>query len=129
MAGVSGIRGGRAMQDTAWEALRPPAEDARLGCLRREERQIVDAVWQRLEAERRGERGDAWVLGPEDDAAIRQVIEAEVRAHNLRAAGSRDGARLLPAGSEGRIFDHLRRLGPLQPLMDDPRVEEIQING
>ena len=50
-------------------------------------------------------------------------------AYERRAATTNAAAAVDPDGVERRLFDALFGLGILQPLMDDPRVEEIIGNG
>ena len=74
--------------------------------------------------------GDGHLLAPtgDDEHTVRTIIDAEVAT--LRAARRHD--QLRPAGRRGRcqrrLFDGFWA-GILQPLMDDPRVGEIIING
>lgn len=64
---------------------------------------------------------------PEDEQRIRLVIRERVAAH--RRAAATGGRRLDDAeGIERRLFDWLLRLGPLQPLLDLPGVEEVIVN-
>jgi pilus assembly protein CpaF len=66
---------------------------------------------------------------PDDEARIRALIHEEVEAHQRRVVATNQPLLADPAGVERRIFDGLLRLGPLQPLMDDPAVEEVIVNG
>ncbi len=68
-------------------------------------------------------------LGPEQESRIRTLIHKRVEKHGRDAANSSQPHFLDPAALERRIYDSLFRLGILQPLMDDPTVEEIQCNG
>jgi pilus assembly protein CpaF len=69
------------------------------------------------------------VPGPEDEARIRALIREHVAAHQRRAATTNGTLLQDPEGVEQRIFDGILRLGILQPLMDDPAVEEVIANG
>ena len=66
---------------------------------------------------------------PEDREHIRALIEGRVAAYQRRAATTNAPYLPDPAGTVGRLFDDLLRLGPLQPFMDDPTIEEIICNG
>jgi len=69
------------------------------------------------------------VPGPEDEARISTLIHEHVAAYQRRAATTNAALLADPAGLERRLFDGLLRLGILQPLMDNPQVEEIFVNG
>ena len=62
-------------------------------------------------------------------SGVRAIIDDEVAS--LRASRRDDESPLLldPDGLKHRLLDSLFGLGILQPLMDDPRVEEIIVNG
>src|ERR671922_1473476 len=66
---------------------------------------------------------------PEDEARIRNLIHERVAAYQRRAAATNAPLLLDPEAVEQRLFDGLLRLGILQPLMDDPSVEEVICNG
>ncbi len=75
--------------------------------------------------------GDGHLLAPtgQDEERVRVLIDAEVAAHERRAVTT-NGALLVDADVvKRRLFDAVFGLGILQPLMDDPRVEEIIVNG
>jgi pilus assembly protein CpaF len=59
---------------------------------------------------------------------VQELIATRTALYNERAA--RAGQPLLPDPelSTRRIFDRLLRFGKLTPLLDDPRIEEIEIN-
>jgi pilus assembly protein CpaF len=60
---------------------------------------------------------------------VRRVVAGRLNAFNRRAASL--GEPPLP-DSEGviqRVLDDILGLGPLQPLLDDPSIEEIIVNG
>ncbi|HVC34742.1 MAG TPA: ATPase, T2SS/T4P/T4SS family, partial [Chloroflexota bacterium] len=67
--------------------------------------------------------------GPDDEERIRALIREHVATYQRRAATTNAPILVDPAGVEQRLFDGLLRLGILQPLMDDPSVEELIING
>src|SRR5260221_14510720 len=84
---------------------------------------VVDAVSHSL--------GDGRLLtpSPQDEARVRTVIDEEVAGHERRAVTT-NGPLLIDAEVvKRRLFDSVFGLGILQPLMDDPRVEEIIVNG
>jgi pilus assembly protein CpaF len=84
---------------------------------------VVDAVSHSL--------GDGRLLtpSPQDEARVRAVIDEEVAGHERRAVTT-NGPLLIDAEVvKRRLFDSVFGLGILQPLMDDPRVEEIIVNG
>ncbi len=65
---------------------------------------------------------------PEDETRIRILIQERIAAFQRSAAVTNTPLVHDPAAMERRLFDGLLRLGPLQPLIDDPAVEEIIIN-
>ena len=65
---------------------------------------------------------------PEDEARIRVLIRERVAAFQRTAAVTNTPLVHDPGAMERRLFDGLLRLGPLQPLMDDPAIEEIIVN-
>jgi pilus assembly protein CpaF len=84
---------------------------------------VVEAVSRSL--------GDGRLLAPtgQDEERVRALIDDEVAAYDRRAVTT-NGPLLLDAESlKRRLFDSVFGLGILQPLMDDPRVEEIIVNG
>jgi pilus assembly protein CpaF len=75
--------------------------------------------------------GDGRLLAPggQEEERVRAIIEEEVAAHERRAVTT-NGPLLLDADAvRRRLFDAIFGLSILQPLMDDPRVEEIIVNG
>src|SRR3982075_324685 len=75
--------------------------------------------------------GDGRLLTPtgQDEELVRALIDEEVAAYERRAVTT-NGALLMDAEAvRRRLFDSVFGLGILQPLMDDPRVEEIIVNG
>jgi pilus assembly protein CpaF len=75
--------------------------------------------------------GDGRLLAPtgQDEERVRVLIDEEVAAHERRAVTT-NAALLMDADAvKRRLFDAVFGLGILQPLMDDPRVEEIIVNG
>ena len=67
--------------------------------------------------------------GPEDEARIRALIREKIGGWQRRAATVNGQLLQDPLAVEQRLFDGLLRLGLLQPLIDDPSVEEIIVNG
>jgi pilus assembly protein CpaF len=75
--------------------------------------------------------GDGRLLAPggQDEERVRVIIDDEVVAFDRRAVTT-NGPLLVNADAlRRRLFDSVFGLGILQPLMDDPRVEEIIVNG
>jgi pilus assembly protein CpaF len=84
---------------------------------------VVEAVSRSL--------GDGRLLAPggQDEERVRAIIDDEVAAYDRRAVTT-NGPLLIDADAlRRRLFDSVFGLGILQPLMDDPRVEEIIVNG
>src|SRR5438552_15068500 len=84
---------------------------------------VVEAVSRSL--------GDGQLLTPsaQDEARVRALIDEEVAGYERRAVTT-NGPLLVDAEAvKRRLFDSVFGLGILQPLMDDPRVEEIIVNG
>ncbi|HEV7661948.1 MAG TPA: ATPase, T2SS/T4P/T4SS family [Chloroflexota bacterium] len=105
----------------AARTLAPPASDRAAERLIRE--RVADAVSSSL--------GDGRMFAPDsqDERRVRSIIDNEVAAYERRAVTT-NGPLLLDAdGVKRRLFDSVFGLGILQPLMDDPRVEEIIVNG
>jgi pilus assembly protein CpaF len=75
--------------------------------------------------------GDGRLLtpGPQDEERVRVIIDEEVAAHERRAVTTNAPLLLDAAAVRRRLFDAVFGLGILQPLMADPRVEEIIVNG
>ncbi|HZO30358.1 MAG TPA: ATPase, T2SS/T4P/T4SS family [Chloroflexota bacterium] len=75
--------------------------------------------------------GDQQLLVPSsaDEERIAALIRERVAAYQRRAAMTNAPLLVDPEGVERRLFDGLLRLGILQPLIDDPTVEEIICNG
>src|SRR5579883_2560607 len=67
--------------------------------------------------------------GPEDEERIRALIHDHVSTYQRRAATTNAPLLVDPDRVEQRLFDSLLGLGILQPLMDDPSIEEIICNG
>src|SRR5579862_5243398 len=67
--------------------------------------------------------------GPEEEQRIRLLIAEHVATFQRRAATTNGTLLHDVEGIERRIFDSLFRLGILQPLIDDPKTEEIIVNG
>jgi pilus assembly protein CpaF len=75
--------------------------------------------------------GDGRLLAPgaQDEDRVRSIIDEEVAAYERRAVTTNRPLLLDAEAVKRRLFDSLFGLGILQPLMDDPRVEEIIVNG
>ena len=75
--------------------------------------------------------GDGRLLAPstQDEARVRAIIDDEVAAYERRAVTTNRPLLIDADGIRRRLFDAVFGLGILQPLMDDPRVEEIIVNG
>lgn len=75
--------------------------------------------------------GDSRLTAPgsQEESRVRAIIDQEVAAYERRAVTT-NGALLVDADSvRRRLFDSVFGLGLLQPLMDDPHIEEIIVNG
>ncbi|MBV9578109.1 MAG: CpaF family protein [Chloroflexi bacterium] len=75
--------------------------------------------------------GDGRLLTPgsQEEERVRTIIDEEVAAHERRAVTTNAPLLLDADAVRRRLFDSLFGLGILQPLMTDPRVEEIIVNG
>jgi pilus assembly protein CpaF len=75
--------------------------------------------------------GDGRLLSPDaqEHGRVRAIIEDEVASYERRAVTTNGPLLLEPEAIKRRLFDSVFGLGLLQPLMDDPRVEEIIANG
>jgi pilus assembly protein CpaF len=67
--------------------------------------------------------------GPDDEERIRVLIRDHVAGYQRRAVTTNAPLLADPEAVEQRLFDGLLRLGILQPLVDDPTIEEIIVNG
>jgi pilus assembly protein CpaF len=67
--------------------------------------------------------------GPADIERVRRVVADRLDAANRRAVASGEPPLADAPLLARRILDDLLGLGPLQPLLDDPSVEEIIVNG
>ena len=120
-ARVAGGGPGPARPGGEWEALRGADDDDET--FRRLLEEVRDGVGALLE-----ERGQL-LPGPEDDDAIRALIDARIAAEQRRGAALNVPGIADRAGLARRLFDHLRGSGPLEALLRDPEVEEVVING
>jgi pilus assembly protein CpaF len=75
--------------------------------------------------------GDGRLLTPGDqeEQRVRTIIDEEVAAHERRAVTTNSPLLIDSDAVRRRLFDSVFGLGILQPLMSDPRVEEIIVNG
>ncbi len=67
--------------------------------------------------------------GPEEVERVRRIIAGHIDAFNRRTASAGEPPLADREGLARRILDDILGLGPLQPLLDDPAVEEIIVNG
>ncbi|MCZ2110122.1 MAG: Flp pilus assembly complex ATPase component TadA [Dehalococcoidia bacterium] len=65
----------------------------------------------------------------EDRDEVRRVVRQLVDAENHRAVTGGEEPLPDPNGFASRLVDEILGLGPLQPLLDDPAIEEIIVNG
>jgi pilus assembly protein CpaF len=75
--------------------------------------------------------GEGRLLAPsdQDEDRIRTIVDDEVTAYERRAVTTNSPLLLDAEGVKRRLLDSIFGLGLLQPLMDDPRVEEVIVNG
>ena len=67
--------------------------------------------------------------GPEERREAERLVRERIAAENRRQAALGAPPLAEPERLTRRILDELLGLGPLQPLLDDPAVEEIIVNG
>ncbi len=67
--------------------------------------------------------------GPAEYEQVERLARERIAAADRRAANLGLPPLADPGGLTRRILDGLLGLGPLQPLLDDPSVEEIIVNG
>lgn len=67
--------------------------------------------------------------GPAEIEQVKRVIADRIEAANRQAAAAGEPPLSDSDALARRIFDDILGLGPLQPLLDDPAVEEIIVNG
>ncbi len=67
--------------------------------------------------------------GPAEVERVRRVIVGRVDALNRQLTAAGEPPLSDPDGLAHCILDEILGLGPLQPLLDDPAVEEIIVNG
>jgi pilus assembly protein CpaF len=109
------------------EPLAPTAPRGLLASDRAAERVIRERV---AEAVSRS-LGDGRLPAPggQDEARVRAIIDAEVEAYERRAVTTNRPLLMDPDAVKRLLFDSVFGLGILQAFMDDPRVEEIIVNG
>lgn len=74
--------------------------------------------------------GQILAPAPEDEERIRGLIRDLVREYQAGQAGLTDGLQLAdPEATIARLADDVLGMGILEPLMRDPAVEEITVNG
>ena len=88
-------------------------------------------VWSEVREELRGLLDDGALLepGPEEYERVERLASERIAAWNRRAATLGEPAIAEPERLARRILDDLLGLGALQPLLDDPEVEEVIVNG
>ena len=67
--------------------------------------------------------------GPAEVERVRRVIAGRVDAVNRQLTAAGEPPLVDAEGLARRILDDILGLGQLQPLLDDPAVEEIIVNG
>jgi pilus assembly protein CpaF len=67
--------------------------------------------------------------GPAELEQVKRIIADRIEAANRQAATAGEQPLADAGVLAQRIFDDILGLGPLQPLLDDPAVEEIIVNG
>ncbi|MYH41402.1 MAG: CpaF family protein [Chloroflexi bacterium] len=67
--------------------------------------------------------------GPAEYERVQHLVAERITAANRRSATLGEPEIAEPERLARRILDDLLGLGPLQPLLDDPEVEEIIVNG
>lgn len=65
---------------------------------------------------------------PEDEQRIHAIIRERIARFQRDAANTNAPVLHDPEGVARRLFDGLLRMGPLQPLMESPDVEEVIVN-
>lgn len=65
----------------------------------------------------------------EDNGEVHRLVRGLVDAANVRAASAGEAPLPDPDELAGRLVNEILGLGPLQPLLDDPSIEEIIVNG
>lgn len=95
------------------------------------ERAAERALYEEVRTEASRLLGEQRAMTPSaaDEARIRAMIQEYVAAYQRRAATT-NSPQFMDAGViQVRLFNRLLRLGILEELMEDPRVEEIICNG
>ena len=101
-------------------ALETPLPGDREAAIRSE---VQDELRQLLDAEA------LLAPGPSEYEQVERLVVERIAAANRRAASLGEPPLAAPQRLTRRILDDLLGLGPLQPLLDDPQVEEIIVNG
>lgn len=125
MTALNGAAGPDAVLDAGRLALALEVEDdgPLVAHLRQATRRAVAELLAGADAD---EAADAGRI----EARIRALVHDQVEAYQNRARTSTNTPRLAdPAAAERALTSDFIGLGPLQPYMDDPSVEEIAVNG
>jgi pilus assembly protein CpaF len=75
------------------------------------------------------DEGQAVAPGPGEAPRIRALIREACAGWQRRAAMQNTPPLAAPEAVEQRLFDDILGMGPLQPYLDDDRVEELMMNG
>jgi Flp pilus assembly CpaF family ATPase len=107
------------------------AAEATLGALHPSDRAAERLIRERVAETVSRSLGDGRLLAPgsQEEERVRAIIDEEVAAHERRAVTTNTPLLLDADAVRRRLFDSVFGLGILQPLMVDPRVEEIIVNG
>jgi pilus assembly protein CpaF len=100
---------------------------AGLGADRAAERELRTAI--REAVSRLLDESQLLTPRPEHEERIRALIRQHVTAHQRRTGAQNAPGLRDPATTEQRLFDALLRLGPLEPFLRHPEIEEIAVNG
>ncbi|HEY1298213.1 MAG TPA: ATPase, T2SS/T4P/T4SS family [Chloroflexota bacterium] len=107
------------------------AAEATLSVLHPSDRAAERLIRERVAEAVSRSLGDGRLLTPgsQEEERVRGIIDEEVASHERRAVTTNSPLLLDADAVRRRLFDSVFGLGILQPLMADPRVEEIIVNG
>jgi pilus assembly protein CpaF len=107
------------------------AAEATSGALHPSDRAAERQIRERVAEAVSRSLGDGRLLAPgsQEEERVRAIIDEEVAAHERRAVTTNMPLLLDAEAVRRRLFDSVFGLGILQPLMMDPRVEEVIVNG